>query len=173
MENETLLARPDLPTSPRVLGAEQGEILGLPGTVRDRFMVSVDESGGGFSLVEHQFPAKTLAAPLHRHSHEDEYSYVLEGRIGALLGDDVVYGEPGDLIFKPRGQWHTFWNAGETPARVLEIISPGGFEKAFLEMHELGEDLMPDSMAEIAKRYGVAVDFENTEPIIARHGLTF
>jgi len=173
MENETLSARPDLPTSPRVLGAQQGEILGLPGTVRDRFMVRQDESGGGFSLVEHHFPAKTLAAPLHRHSHEDEYSYVLEGRIGALLGDDVVYGEPGDLIFKPRGQWHTFWNAGETPARVLEIISPGGFEKAFLEMHELGEDLMPDSMAEIAKRYGVAVDFENTEPIIARHGLTF
>ena len=111
--------------------------------------------------------------PLHRHSHEDEYTYVLEGRIGALLGDDVVYGEPGDLIFKPRGQWHTFWNAGETPARVLEIISPGGFEKAFLEMHELGEDLMPDSMLEIGKRYGVAVDFENTEPIIARHGLRF
>jgi quercetin dioxygenase-like cupin family protein len=173
MEKETLSARPNLPTSPRVLGAQQGEILGLPGTVRDRFMVMQEESGGGFSLVEHHFPPKTLAAPLHRHSHEDEYSYVLEGRIGALLGDDVVYGEPGDLIFKPRGQWHTFWNAGETPARVLEIISPGGFEKAFLEMHELGEDLMPDSMAEIAKRYGVAVDFENTDPIIARHGLTF
>jgi quercetin dioxygenase-like cupin family protein len=173
MENETLSAKPNLPTSPHVLGARQGDILGLPGSVRDRFMVRQDESGGGFSLVEHHFPPKTLAAPLHRHSHEDEYSYVLEGRIGALLGDEVVYGELGDLIFKPRGQWHTFWNAGETPARVLEIISPGGFEKAFLEMHDLGEDLLPDSMEEIAKRYGVAVDFENTEPIIARHGLTF
>jgi len=37
---------------------------------------------------------------------------VLEGRVGALLGDEVVYGEPGDLVFKPRNQWHTFWNAG-------------------------------------------------------------
>jgi len=59
-------------------------------------------------------------ARLHRHSREDEYSYVLEGRVGALLGEEVVIGEPGDLIFKPRGQWHSFWNAGYEPARILE-----------------------------------------------------
>ena len=38
---------------------------------------------------------RALAAPLHRHTREDEYSYVLEGRMGALLGDDVVDGRPG------------------------------------------------------------------------------
>jgi uncharacterized cupin superfamily protein len=65
---------------------------------------------------------------VHRHTREDEYSYVLEGRVGALLGDEVVYGEPGDVIFKPRGQWHTFWNAGDDPAGILEILSPAGFE---------------------------------------------
>ena len=65
------------------------------------------------------------AAPLHMHTREDEYSYVLEGRMGALLGDDVVYAEPGDFVFKPRDQWHTFWNAGDEPCRILEIIAPG------------------------------------------------
>jgi quercetin dioxygenase-like cupin family protein len=60
---------------------------------------------------------KTLAAPYHRHAREDEYSYVLEGRMGALLGDDVVYAEAGDLVYKPRNQWHTFWNAAITPCR--------------------------------------------------------
>jgi quercetin dioxygenase-like cupin family protein len=55
--------------------------------------------------------ARALAAPLHRHIREDEYSYVLEGRVGALLGNEVVTGSPGDPIFKPRNQWHTFWNA--------------------------------------------------------------
>ncbi len=64
-------------------------------------------------------------APLHRHSREDEYSYVIEGRFGALLGDEVVYGEVGDLIFKPRGQWHSFWNAGDTPARTGQLILAG------------------------------------------------
>jgi oxalate decarboxylase/phosphoglucose isomerase-like protein (cupin superfamily) len=74
---------------------------------------------------------------VHRHTREDEYSYVLEGRVGALLGDEVVYGEPGDVIFKPRGQWHTFWNAGDEPAGILEIISPAGFEGYFERLVEL------------------------------------
>ena len=61
-------------------------------------------------------PPRALAAPLHRHMREDEYSFVLEGRMGALLGDEVVEAGPGDLVFKPRDQWHTFWNAGDEPA---------------------------------------------------------
>lgn len=157
----------------RVLGPQDGDTLGAPETVRDRFMVSAQESGGGFSLVEHLMPPRTLAAPLHRHSREDEYSYVLEGRVGAILGGEEVLGEVGHLIFKPRGQWHTFWNAGDAPARVLEIISPGGFEAAFREMHAHGEALTPELMAEIAGRYGVEADFEGTAPILERHHLKF
>src|SRR5688500_12232131 len=114
----------------RVLGPRDGKS-GMLGSMGVRFMISSEESGGGFSLVEHPIPPRALGAPLHRHSREDEYSYVLEGRVGALLGDDVVYGEQGDLIFKPRYQWHSFWNAGDESARILEIISPAGFEKYF------------------------------------------
>jgi len=78
--------------------------------------------------------ARALAAPLHKHAREDEYSYVLEGSVGALLGDSVIISKTGDLIVKPRNQWHTFWNAGDAPARILEIISPAGFEKFFEEL---------------------------------------
>jgi hypothetical protein len=49
-------------------------------------MVWSEESGGGFSLVEHPIPPRPLATPLHRHANEDEYSYVFEGRMGAQLG---------------------------------------------------------------------------------------
>jgi mannose-6-phosphate isomerase-like protein (cupin superfamily) len=136
-------------------------------------MVGAGDSGGGFSMLEHLMPPRALAAPLHRHTLEDEYSYVLEGRVGALLGDEEVFGEVGDLIFKPRNQWHTFWNAGDVPARILEIISPGGFEEAFREMHALGDGLDPETMAEIGARYGGEVDFDGTMPIIERHGLVF
>jgi quercetin dioxygenase-like cupin family protein len=101
-------------------------------------MIDGQEAGGGFSLVEHPMSARALAAPLHRHTREDEYSYVIDGRIGALLGEDVVTGAPGDLIFKPRNQWHTFWNAGDEPARILEIISPAGFEQFFAALVDLG-----------------------------------
>ncbi len=84
-----------------------------------------------FSVVHHPLAPRTLAAPLHRHHREDEYSYVLMGKLGALLGEDVIIAEPGTWVFKPRGQWHTFWNAGDTPCGIIEVISPAGFENYF------------------------------------------
>ena len=129
-------SRFDGSTGPRIIGPRDGKFVDL-GCLGVRFMVWGAESGGTFSLVEHPIPPRTLAAPLHRHEREDEYSYVLEGRMGALLGDEVVYAEAGDLVFKPRGQWHTFWNAGDGPCRILEIISAAGFEHFFDELGDV------------------------------------
>ena len=138
-----------------------------------RLMIDGVDSGGGFSLVEHPMPPRALAAPLHRHTHEDEYSYVLKGRLGALLGDEVVYGEPGDLVFKPRRQWHTFWNAGDAPARILEIISPAGFEQYFAALIDLfaGPPPDPSVRAEISQRYGLEVDPTSIPGLVERFGL--
>src|SRR5215208_5787446 len=99
-------------------------------------------------------PPRGLAAPLHRHNREDEYSFVIEGRMGALLGDDVVEAGPGDLVYKPRGQWHTFWNPGDEPARILEIIAPAGFEQFFAELAPVtaGGAPDPEAMAELCAR---------------------
>ena len=109
--------------SPKIIGPTDGESVSLQ-TIGVRFMIPGADTDTRFSLVEHPMPPRGLAAPLHRHNREDEYSFVLEGRMGALLGDDVVEAGPGDLVYKPRGQWHTFWNAGDEPCRILEIISP-------------------------------------------------
>jgi quercetin dioxygenase-like cupin family protein len=160
-------------TQAKVLGPADGKS-GQLGAMGVRFMVGSDDSGGGFSLVEHPMPPRALGAPLHRHSREDEYSYVLEGRVGALLGDEVVHGEVGDLIFKPRGQWHSFWNAGDEPARILEIISPGGFEGYFNEMVDLPAG-PPDleRIAGIAARYGLEFDFESIPRLVETYGLEF
>jgi len=155
---------------PRVIGPADGE-LGWLASIGVRFMISSEESGGGFSLVEHPMPPKALAAPLHRHSREDEYSFVLEGRVGAVLGEHVIEGGPGDLIFKPRDQWHTFWNAGEEPSRILEIISPSGFERYFREMVALAPDASPETRAEIASRFGLEVDPSTIAGLVERHGL--
>lgn len=159
-------------TKPRVVGPKDGKS-GLLGAMGVRFMIDGADSGGGFSLVEHPLPPRVLGAPLHRHSREDEYSYVLEGRIGALLGEDVVYGEVGDLIFKPRGQWHSFWNAGEAPARILEIISPAGFEKYFEEIVDMGGSTRaePETLRELAARYGLEVRPESIPDLARRFGL--
>jgi mannose-6-phosphate isomerase-like protein (cupin superfamily) len=155
---------------PHVVGPGDGKVVDL-GSLGVRFMVWSEESGGGFSLVEHPIPPRTLAAPLHRHANEDEYSYVLEGRMGALLGDVVVQADAGTLVFKPRHQWHTFWNAGDGPCRILEIISPGGFERLFEEAAEPRETTAGEEPLDV--RYGIEFDFESVGRLCEEHGLVF
>jgi quercetin dioxygenase-like cupin family protein len=161
-------------TTTRVLGPADGRV-GFLGSIGVRFMIDGGESGGGFSLVEHPMSARALAAPLHRHAREDEYSYVLEGRVGALLGDEVVIGAPGDLIFKPRNQWHTFWNAGEEPARILEIICPAGFERFFSELVDLGgvAQAQPETLMLLNQRYELEMDPDSIPGLVERFGLRF
>jgi mannose-6-phosphate isomerase-like protein (cupin superfamily) len=138
-------------------------------------MITGSDSGGGFSLVEHPMSAHALAAPIHRHTREDEYSYVVEGRVGALLGDEVVFGAPGDLIFKPRNQWHTFWNGGDEPARLIEIISPAGFEQFFAELVELGgvTQADPGILRALSERYGLEMDPQSVPGLLQRFDLKF
>lgn len=156
----------------RILTADAGEIVGLWG-VQDRFMIDGADTGGRVALVQHLFAPRALAAPMHQHHREDEYTYVLTGRIGAVLGDDEVLTGPGDLIFKPRDQWHTFWNAGDEPASVLEVISPSGFEELFHELGRLTGEPDPETLARMAARYGCEIDFDATFPLIERHRLQF
>ena len=161
--------------TPKIVGRRDGKA-GSLGSIGVRFMIDAEEThAGGFSLVEHPMPPRALGAPLHRHSREDEYSYVLEGRMGALLGDEVVYAEAGDLVHKPRNQWHTFWNAGDEPCRILEIISPGGFEDYFDELVDAGAagPPQPEWLAALADRYGLELDVESIPALCERFGLTF
>jgi len=158
--------------SAKIVGPQAGKA-GHLGGIGVRFMAWAAETGGGFSLVEHPMAPRALAAPLHRHTHEDEYSYVLEGRMGADLGGEVVYAEPGDLVFKPRGQWHAFWNAGDERCRILEVISPGGFERYFEELVDLRARPTPEAVAEIAARYGLELDMASVPVLCERHGLRF
>jgi mannose-6-phosphate isomerase-like protein (cupin superfamily) len=157
---------------PRIIGPDDTRE-GFLGSIGVRFMIDGDDAGQRFSLVEHPMSPRALAAPLHLHTREDEYSFVLEGRMGALLGDDVVEAGPGDLVFKPRNQWHTFWNAGDEPCRILEIIAPAGFERFFQELDALGGALKADpaALAELNARYGLEMQPETVPELLERFGL--
>ncbi len=154
----------------RIIRAGQGEILGSPQGCRDRFLVDSRDWGGGFGLVEHLLAPHSIAAPVHIHTREDEFSFVLEGRVWILAGDEEIVAEVGDLVFKPRGEWHTFWNAADEPARLLEIISPGGLEEAFRIIGTATDDV---DLGPLVEPYGCTADMAATGPIIERHGLTF
>jgi quercetin dioxygenase-like cupin family protein len=155
-----------------LLGPEEGEVVHLL-ALGVRFMIDGWQTGGAFSLVEHPLPPRALGAPLHTHHDEDEYSYVLEGRVGVQLGPDEVKAGPGDLVVKPRGIAHTFWNAGDEPARLLELISPAGFENYFRELAPLLAAAERDQAAigAIVARYHLDIDFGTIPALAERHGL--
>src|ERR1700704_5872081 len=161
-------------TTAKVVGPQDGKA-GFLGSIGVRFMIDGDEAGGGFSLVEHPMGPRALAAPLHRHGLEDEYSYILQGRVGALLGDEVLYGNPGDLIFKPRNQGPTFWNAGDEPARLLEMISPAGFERFFSELVDLGgiTQIEPNVLRDLCAAYQLEMDPGSIPGLVQRFSLRF
>jgi mannose-6-phosphate isomerase-like protein (cupin superfamily) len=156
--------------SPVVRAADT--VTGELGVVGARFVVAGGPSEGRFSLVEHPIIPRGLAAPVHVHWREDEFSFVIEGRWGFQLGSEVVYGEPGDLVYKPRDVWHTFWNATDGPARLLEIISPAGFEQIFVELADLLRTDPENVEANaLGAKYGVESDPEATARVVAEHGL--
>jgi mannose-6-phosphate isomerase-like protein (cupin superfamily) len=155
------------------VGPTDGERADFP-RLGNRFVLRGEDTGGRFALVEHTIGPRALAAPMHVHEREDEYSYVLAGRIGVQIGDDVLEAGPGELVLKPRGIAHAFWNPGDEEARVLEIVSPAGFEQYFADLAPaLAVDGEPDfpALAAIQARYGLAMDRESIGPLIAEHGL--
>jgi len=160
-------------TEVRVLAAADGRLVPSLGHVANRFMIDGADTGDRVAVLQHHFRPRALAAPMHRHRDEDEYTFVLSGRIGAVFDGEEAFGEPGDLIFKPRGQWHTFWNASDEPAVVLEIISPAGLEDLFKSFEHLTGPPAPEVMADLAGKYHCDLDFESTFPLVQRHGLVF
>jgi quercetin dioxygenase-like cupin family protein len=155
-----------------LLGPDQGEVVRLL-ALGVRFLLDGERTGGAFSLVEHPLPPRALGAPLHTHHNEDEYSFVLQGRFGVQLGDDTLEAGPGDLLFKPRGVAHAFWNAGDEPARLLELISPAGFEHYFRELAPLLAAPERDQAAidQVVARYQLDIDFTTIPTLAERHHL--
>jgi len=156
-----------------IIPPDQGERADFPG-LGTRYLLRDEDTQSQFALVEHTIPPRTLAAPTHVHEREDEFSYVLAGRVGVQVGDEVTEAGPGELVAKPRGVPHAFWNAGDEEARLLELISPPAFASYFAEMAPvLSSDVPPDvgQLGAIQQKYGLSMDIESREWLMEEHGL--
>jgi len=163
--------RSQLLKAPTIVGRDDREQIDLGGQFGVHFKIDGHESGERFSVVHHPMAPRCLAAPLHYHHNEDEYSFVIEGRLGALLGDEVVEAGPGTWVFKPRHQWHTFWNAGDEPCVIVEVISPAGFENYFRESAKAWEGGDLERIAQLNEEYGLEMDMESVPALCERFGL--
>ena len=152
-------------------GAGEERSLGTIGVV---FKLFGEQTNGLVSIVEHPFPVGACVPP-HLHTLEDEYSIVTEGEIGFRSGDREVVLGAGGYITKPRGETHAMWNAGQVPARMIEVISPAGFEHFFWGVGEAAAQGSPDpeAIAALAEKHGLLMgDAPWLEDVIERYHLT-
>jgi quercetin dioxygenase-like cupin family protein len=161
----------------KVVQPGAGDSVSIPG-FGAVFKLTSDTTGGHVAIVEHPFEVGLITAA-RRHTNEDEHSLVLEGEIGFRSDDNEVVLGPGGYITKPRGQMHAMWNAGSEPGRIVEVITPGGFENYFRELSELltsgtGSNLHETpEFAELAKKYGLTYGTPDwLDDIVQRYGLT-
>jgi quercetin dioxygenase-like cupin family protein len=151
----------------------QGGAVVMQGPVGVITKIPGSSTGRVISVVEHPVAPRILVPP-HVHQDHDEWSYILEGRIGARVGDDEFTAVAGSYILKPRRIPHVFWNPDDSPARILEIITPAGLEEMFAEFGALGArgELTPETMGEAAGRYGSTMSMEWVPELVERYGLT-
>jgi quercetin dioxygenase-like cupin family protein len=138
------------------------------------YKVLSETVSGSAAVVEHTLEGKSLGAPMHKHTHEDEISYVLDGTLSVIQNGEVQTASPGEFVVKPRGIFHTFWNAGDGRIRFIEIISPGNFEYYFAEIAPFlapGKPPELDKLMATALKYGLEFDMSAAEAIVKKYGL--
>jgi quercetin dioxygenase-like cupin family protein len=143
-----------------ILGPGEGKTINVPG-IPITFKATKSDTGGAYTLTEETVIG--AGPPQHIHKVEDEAFYVLEGEVGIKIGEQIVRGVPGSFVLVPRGTVHTYWNVGTTPAKVLSIISPAGFEEFFAEAvgdEDIDEETFVERAMAVAEKY----NFEITGP---------
>ncbi|MDF2743837.1 MAG: Cupin domain protein [Actinomycetia bacterium] len=160
---------PSVPTA-KVLAPGEGKTIMLF-AVRFDYKVTSADAGGALAALEVTIPPKTLIKP-HNHSREDEFTVVLAGTVGARVGDEVVEAEAGASMVKPRGVPHAMWNVGAEPARVLEVLAPGGLEDYFEELAPaLRAKAPPSEYDALAHRYGLTIQNDWIEELERAYGV--
>lgn len=144
------------------------------GALGTTYKVLSKSINGTAAIIEHTVEAKSIGAPMHKHTYEDEISYVLEGELSVIQGGKVQTARPGQYIVKPKGIFHTFWNAGNERIRFIEVITPGNFEYYFAELAQFlqtGQPPQINKVKETHSKYGLIVDPAGAEEIIKMYGL--
>jgi len=102
----------------------------------NRLVVSSAETGGAFGLMEQWAPAG-FSPPLHVHHREDSALYVLDGELLVQRGEAQLNAGPGDCVFLPRDEPHTFLITSSKGAHFLELVTPGGFEQFHVDASDI------------------------------------
>jgi mannose-6-phosphate isomerase-like protein (cupin superfamily) len=140
-----------------VLGPGAGRFVPVPGQPHTH-KAGADDTRGAYALLETVLTGQ--GPPQHIHHAEEEAVYMLDGEIDIMVGEDTVRATPGSFVLVARGTAHTFWNVGLTPARLLVIVSPPGFEQMFDEVvgdSEIDPATFVERVTAVAHKYGLEI----------------
>lgn len=159
---------------PKVVRPEEARRISLYDVVF-RYGIGSDETDGALSMLEVTIPPRTLVKP-HMHTREDEFTLILDGAVGARLGQETIEEIPaGSWLAKPRSVPHAMWNVGAEPARILEVVIPGGIERYFEEIAPVLTQHGPDwtkRYEALAEEYGLEIINDWSDELQARYGIT-
>ncbi len=159
---------------PKIVNSDEAHSISLY-DVLFRYGIGSDQTDGALSMLEVTIPPRTLIKP-HMHTREDEYSLVLEGSVGVRLGEETVEGIPaGSWLAKPRSIPHAMWNVGAQPARILEVVLPGGIERYFEQIAPILLEHGPDWTKRydaLAQEYGLQILDDWADELQARYGIS-
>lgn len=100
--------------------------------VKIKILISSDQSGGQFSMIEGIVPPMGDGG-LHVHLREDESMYLLDGALEVTIGEQMFTLNSGESYFAPRGVPQRLRNLGDVPARGVLTMTPGGFDRFVVE----------------------------------------
>jgi quercetin dioxygenase-like cupin family protein len=135
-------------------GGQRLNVLGIPMAIR----IHGRDTGGSVSVVEsHDLPGG--GPPPHLHRREDELFQILEGDYEWTVGGRTFTAQKGATIFAPRGVPHTYRYLGQTPGRLMCVITPAGFEGFFESIAALSPLEQQDipRVLQIAAQFGLEI----------------
>jgi quercetin dioxygenase-like cupin family protein len=112
---------------------------------RFKILLPTEQTANAVGIVEISVPPSWEGPPLHHHDFDESF-YVLDGELTFQLGETLRTGGPGDLVFAPRGAFHTLANLGEDPARYLLVCTPGQFTRYFEHLNGTGHASYPETI---------------------------
>jgi mannose-6-phosphate isomerase-like protein (cupin superfamily) len=147
----------------KYLAAGEGRAVWVLGDLYT-FKLNSEDTNGEFAIWECVSPVGNAGPPLHRHLRESETFVVLEGELEFWRDDEPVRARPGAVVHIPKGVLHKFRNVGNDPARLLVMVSPGGFERFFMELGEPAQDLSQppvyDAQPDVAAVVSLALEHD-------------
>lgn len=121
---------------PRIVAFDEAEKIAPFGTPA-RIMLRSEDTGGAFSalLVLHEPDG---GPPPHKHAHQAEYFFVVEGEYEMTIAGKTQIIGPGTIAFVPPDTVHSFRNISGKTAKMLDWSLPGGQDEYFREIDAMG-----------------------------------